>query len=99
MKKQILDYMKAIRKILDEDHPETDWKETAVQHLVKTEFYQHERMVHLIVMALFAVMEVVCVSTMLITSTATLSTRPYPHVTDTCFLSLRNSSNISTPAM
>ena len=68
MKKQILDYMKAIRKILDEDHPETDWKETAVQHLVKTEFYQHERMVHLIVMALFAVMEVVCVSTMLITS-------------------------------
>ena len=31
-------------------------------------FYQHERLIHLIVTALFAVMEVICVATLLATS-------------------------------
>lgn len=68
MKKQILDYMKAIKGILLEDKPGTDWKEVAVRHLIKIEFYQHERLIHLIVTALFAVMEIICVATLLATS-------------------------------
>ncbi|MCR5459358.1 MAG: hypothetical protein K6F51_05625 [Acetatifactor sp.] len=68
MKKQIQEYMKAIKWILTEDKPGTDWKEVAVRHLVKIEFYQHERLIHLIVTALFAVMEVICVATLLTTS-------------------------------
>ena len=68
MKKQIQEYMKAIKWILTEDSPETDWKNVAARHLVKIEFYQHERLIHLIVTALFAVMEVICVAVLLGTS-------------------------------
>ena len=68
MKKQIEEYMKAIKGILSEDKPGTDWKEVAVRHLIKIEFYQHERLIHLIVTALFAVMEIICVATLLATS-------------------------------
>ena len=67
MKKQIQDYMKAIKWILTEDKPGTDWKEVAKSHLIKIQFYQHERLIHLIVTALFAVMEVICLATLLST--------------------------------
>ena len=67
MKKQIQEYMNAIKLILKEDKPGTDWKDVAVRHLVKIEFYQHERLIHLIVTALFAVMEIICVATLLMT--------------------------------
>lgn len=65
MKKQIQDYIKAIKWTLTDDNPETDWKEVANSHLTKIMFYQHERLIHLIVTALFAVMEVICVATLL----------------------------------
>ena len=68
MKKQVQNYLRIIRKILEEDAPGTDWKEVAVRHLIKIEFYQHERFIHLIVTVLFALMEVICISTVLITS-------------------------------
>jgi len=68
MKKQIMEYVKLIKGILTDDKPDTDWKEVARQHLVKIEFYQHERLIHLIVTALFAVMEMICVATLLATS-------------------------------
>lgn len=68
VKKQIQEYVKFIKGILTEDKPGTDWKEVAMRHLVKIEFYQHERLIHLIVTALFAVMEVICVATLLATS-------------------------------
>ena len=67
MKKQIQDYVKAIKWILTEDNPNTDWKEVEARHLEKIMFYQHERLIHLIVTALFAVMEVICVATLLTT--------------------------------
>lgn len=65
MKKQIQEYIKTIKGILTEDSPETDWKEVAERHLTKILFYQHERLIHLLVTALFAVMEVICVATLL----------------------------------
>ncbi|MCR4599448.1 MAG: hypothetical protein K5678_10485 [Acetatifactor sp.] len=68
MKKQIQDYMKAIKWILTEDKPGTNWAEEAAKHLVKIQFYQHERLIHLIVTALFAVMEIICLATLLSTT-------------------------------
>lgn len=67
MKKQIQDYMKAIKWILTEDKPGTNWKEVAQSHLIKIQFYQHERLIHLIVTALFAIMEIICLATLLST--------------------------------
>lgn len=68
MKKQVQNYLRAIKKILEEDAPGTDWKEVALRHLIKIEFYQHERFIHLVVTVLFALMEVICISTVLVTS-------------------------------
>lgn len=68
MKKQIQDYVKAIKWILTEDKPGTDWKEVARGHLIKIQFYQHERLIHLIVTALFAIMEIICLATLLSTA-------------------------------
>ena len=68
MRKQIEEYMKAIKWILTDDNPGTDWKNVAKRHLVKIQFYQHERLINLIVTALFAVMEVICLAVLLGTS-------------------------------
>lgn len=68
MKKQIQEYVKYVKMLLTEDAPGTDWEEVSKQHLIKIEFYQHERLIHLIVTALFAVMEVICVATLLATA-------------------------------
>lgn len=68
MKKQIEEYVKMIKFMLTEDDPETDWREVARKHLTKIGFYQHERLIHLIVTALFAVMEMLCVATLLSTA-------------------------------
>lgn len=67
MKKQIRKYMKEIRAILDADAPETDWREVARLHLIKVQFYQHERLIHLIVTVLFALLEVICLAVMMVT--------------------------------
>ena len=66
MKKQILKYMAYVKEVLAQDKPGTDWEEFARRDLVKIQFYQHERLIHLIVTALFAVMEVMCVATLLV---------------------------------
>lgn len=67
MKKQIRKYMKEIRAILDADAPGTDWQKIARLHLIKVQFYQHERLIHLIVTVLFALLEVICLAVMMVT--------------------------------
>lgn len=52
MKKRILEYLEYIDNILEED--DKDWDEEIKKHLVQIGFFAHERMVHLIVMFLFA---------------------------------------------
>ena len=56
MKKRILDYKKRIDNLINEDSPNTDWKKVMDEHLIQISFFQHERLVHLIVMVLFALM-------------------------------------------
>lgn len=54
MRKYLTDYRNYIREQLLKD--ENDWETLAKEHLIKISFFQHERIVHLIVMVLFALM-------------------------------------------
>lgn len=54
MKKRILGYYNRIQTLLEEDNPETDWDLILQEHLVQVGFFQHERLIHLIVTVLFS---------------------------------------------
>lgn len=54
MKKRILAYLKYIDEILESDN--ANWDEEIKKHLVQIGFFAHERLVHLIVTVLFALM-------------------------------------------
>ncbi len=56
MKKRILSYRKRIDEIINEDRPNTDWSDLLNEHLQQIEFFQHERLIHLMVTILFAIM-------------------------------------------
>ncbi len=55
MKKRILDYIAAIDRMLDHPDENTDWDEEIKNHLVQIKFFMHERLVHELVMILFAI--------------------------------------------
>lgn len=61
MKKQIQRYNEYIAKLLAENDPKQDWEKIAEDYLTKVAFYQHERLIHLIVTVLFALMECIVV--------------------------------------
>lgn len=52
MKKRILAYLDYIDELLKEDNK--DWEKERKKHLVQIQFFAHERLVHLIVLVLFA---------------------------------------------
>lgn len=56
MKRRILTYLNAVDRILKEDSDRTDWKEVLEEHLVQVSFFQHERLIHLLVTILFAIL-------------------------------------------
>lgn len=56
MKKRILAYLSYVDNLLEEDDKDTDWDEEIKKHLIQTGFFAHERLVHLIVTVLFALM-------------------------------------------
>ena len=61
MKKRILGYRTRIDGILEKNAPDTNWEELLSEHLVQIGFFQHERLVHLMVtlaFALFAIMTI-----------------------------------------
>lgn len=59
MKKRILAYLDYIDKLLEENSDETDWDEEIKKHLVQIGFFAHERLIHLIVTVLFALMTII----------------------------------------
>ena len=61
MKKRILAYLEYIDKMIEEDSDKTDWEDEAKKHLVQIGFYAHERLVHLIVTVLFALMTLMAI--------------------------------------
>lgn len=60
MKKHILTYRKYIDFLLASDK-QSDWKYIKQEHITQVAFFQHERLVHLIVTVTFAVLELLTV--------------------------------------
>lgn len=68
MKRRILAYLDYIDKLLEkaeseqtDDTNKIDWEQEIKKHLVQIAFFAHERLVHLIVMVLFALCTVGCI--------------------------------------
>lgn len=59
MKKRITEYLAYIDTLLEQE--DVDWKKEKEKHLVQIAFFAHERLVHLIVMALFALATVISI--------------------------------------
>ena len=55
-------YVKKIEEYLKEDNSKEDIIEVTKDHLLKIQFFQHERLVHLIVTVLFALLDMIIVS-------------------------------------
>lgn len=61
MKKRIINYRKRIDQILEENALDTDWEQVLQEHLTQVAFFQHERLIHLIVTALVAVITILVI--------------------------------------
>ena len=74
MKKRILTYRKYIDFLLTSDK-QSDWKYIKQEHITQVAFFQHERLVHLIVTVTFAVLELltVCAYVIVVALDSTLS--------------------------
>ena len=66
MKERILNYRNRIDKLLKENSEDTDWNKVMDEHLTQIGFFQHERLIHLIVTVLFAILTFICVGTYII---------------------------------
>ena len=59
MEKRILNYRKLMDKILEKTGEK--WQKILKEHLVQVGFFQHERLIHLIVTVTFAIMEIISI--------------------------------------
>lgn len=67
MKKRMIEYRKRMDVLLGQEPEGTCWQEVLQDHLVQISFFQHERMVHLIVTITFALMTIISLFMLLIT--------------------------------
>lgn len=66
MKKRILNYLNRVSSLLDQPASDTDWDAVINEHLIQIQFFQHERLIHLIVTVLFALMTTCCLVAMVV---------------------------------
>lgn len=59
MEKRILNYRKYIDELLKRS--DLDWEAVIKEHLIQISFFQHERLIHLIVTITFAILEVIVI--------------------------------------
>lgn len=59
MEQRILNYRKYIDELLQQDG--LDWEAVIREHLIQISFFQHERLIHLIVTVTFALLEVIVI--------------------------------------
>lgn len=59
MEKKIINYRKGIDSLLEQG--EKDWKKLLEEHYIQIGFFQHERLVHLIVTMTFAIIEIIAI--------------------------------------
>ena len=72
MKKRILHYERIIDDDLSGKTPVKSWRVLAQDHLIQIGFFQHERLIHLMVTLLFALLAVLTFFVILITENLTL---------------------------
>lgn len=60
MEQRILKYRKYIDELLAQD--QADWDAVIREHLIQISFFQHERLIHLIVTVTFALLEVIVIA-------------------------------------
>lgn len=58
MRKKIMNYRKQIDEMLEHPPEGIDYEKEQKKHLIQIQFFMHERLVHEIIMALFAVVTV-----------------------------------------
>ena len=56
MKKRIISYLDTVNRLLEHPEDVEDWEYEIDKHLKQIGFFMHERLIHLIVTALFAVL-------------------------------------------
>lgn len=59
MEKRILNYRKHIDALLEKKGE--NWRQLLEEHLIQIGFFQHERLIHLIVTVTFAIMEIIAI--------------------------------------
>ncbi len=69
MKKRLVTYRKKIDDLLLQGN--CQWEELIMEHLDQISFFQHERLIHLIVTSLFAILEIISIMMILITPVKT----------------------------
>ena len=62
MKKRIIGYRKRIDALLAQSPQGTDWDAVLQEHLTQISFFQHERLIHLIVTVTFALLTVIALA-------------------------------------
>lgn len=67
MRKRILRYCRAVEQLLNAPPPGTDWTAVKQAHLQQLAFFQHERLIHLIVTMTFAVLTLLSAGIALLT--------------------------------
>ena len=70
MEKRILSYRCYIDGLLEEEN--MDWQEVLKEHLIQIGFFQHERLIHLIVTITFAIMEIISIVATVVSGYAVL---------------------------
>lgn len=71
MEKRILNYRKYIDELLQKE--DAEWEQILEQHLVQISFFQHERLIHLIVTVTFALLEMIAIAASVIAFTPMLA--------------------------
>lgn len=72
MKKRILQYRKRIDKLLEDQLDTTDWNAVMAEHLQQIAFFQHERLMHLIVTMTFALLTLMTIGIVMMTCNFTM---------------------------
>ena len=62
MKERIIGYRKRIDALLAQPPEGTDWEAVLKEHLTQVSFFQHERLVHLIVTVTFAILTMIALA-------------------------------------
>lgn len=62
MKKRIVGYRKRIDALLAQAPAGTDWEAVLQEHMTQVSFFQHERLIHLIVTVTFAILTVIALA-------------------------------------